>query len=94
MTISRMQCACAILVSTNTHTITAAFPLQQLSREISSMLCYTYIGGLVFRYRQQGKHLQRLSLKISTDYLTFRTACIVVHSYNKSQRAALFLRFI
>jgi len=27
-------------------------------------------------------------------YLTFRGACIVIYSYNKSQRDALFLKFI
>jgi len=27
-------------------------------------------------------------------FLTFRGPCIVIHSYNKSQRDALFLRFI
>jgi len=27
-------------------------------------------------------------------FLTFRGTCIVIYSYNKSQRDALFLRFI
>jgi len=64
MTISHMHIACWLLVSTNTHTIHVAFPLQQWSHEISAMLRYTYIAELVFRYRQQGADLQRLPLNL------------------------------
>jgi len=76
------------------YVILAASPLQQWLHELSSILRYTYIAGLVLRYRQQGEDLQRLPLKSSTDYLTFRGPCIVIYSYNKSQRDALFLKFI
>jgi hypothetical protein len=97
MTISRMYIAFWITVFTNTHlenVILVAFPLQQWFHELSSILRYTYLAGSVFRYRQLGEGLQRLPLKSSTDYLTFRGPCTVIYFYNKSQRHALFLKFI
>ena len=41
------------------------------------------------------KELHKAStLGIQNGNLTFRGLCIVIHSYNKSQRDALFLKFI
>jgi len=39
-------------------------------------------------------HLKSLQFSTNIANLTFREPCIVIYSYNKSQRDALFLKFI
>ena len=83
----RMRFACWITTATDTHSqcVTLIAFLEQWLCERSTMLRYMYIAFPV-SLGGGGGH--------SNFILAFRGPCIMIFSYNRSQRDALFLKLI